>query len=351
MADVAIPEEGDAPPSRLRVRRHWSRRLAVELATLLVALLLLLAIGLVALDTAPGHRWLVDRIAEIETKSGLRFRIGRIEGSIFGESRLRNVQVLDPDGVFLTSPEITVDWLPMAWLTNSLKIDRLEADRLRIERLPKLRPTGRTGPLLPGFDIQIGRLEVRRLEIAEAITGEPRVGRLSGSADIRSGRAKVDLDFSLKGGDRLVARLDAEPDGDRFDIDIRATAPENGLLAALFGSKRPLNLVVDGDGTWTRWRGRAAMELSGRQVARLSLAADSGRYRLGGRLAPAPFLKGKLQRLTTPAIDVRGQGTFRDRQLDGELRLASPALRAVARGGIDLAAGAYRDLRLGVDLL
>ena len=351
MSDVAIHEDEDAPPPRVRLRRHWSRRLANELAALLIALLLLLAMGLVALDTAPGHRWLVDRISEIETKSGLRFRIGRIEGSVFGESRLRNVQVLDPDGVFLTSPEITLDWSPMAWLTNSLRIDRLEADRLRIERLPKLRPTGRTGPLLPGFDIHIGRLEVRRLEIAEAVTGQPRVGRLSGSADIRSGRAKVALDFALKGGDRLVASLDAEPDGDRFDIDIRATAPENGVLAALFGSKRPLDLVVDGDGTWTRWRGRAALDLSGRQVARLSLAADEGSYRLGGRLAPAPFLKGKLQRLTSPVVDVRGQATLRERLLDGELRLASPALRVVARGGIDLAQGAYRDLRLGADLL
>src|SRR5690606_33768003 len=93
MTDVAVREDNDAPPPRVRIRRHWSRRLAGELAALLVALLLLLAIGLVALDTAPGHRWLVDRISEIETKSGLRFRIGRIEGSVFGESRLRNVQV------------------------------------------------------------------------------------------------------------------------------------------------------------------------------------------------------------------------------------------------------------------
>ena len=350
MAEMVVTEGGDAPPP-MRLRRHWSRRLAGEVVTLLVALLLLLGIGLVALDTAPGHRWLVDRIGEIETKSGLRFRIGRIEGSLFGESRLRNVQVLDSDGVFLTSPEITLDWSPLAWLSNSLSIDRLEADRLRLERLPKLRPTGRTGPLLPGFDIRIGRLDIRRLEIAAAVTGEPRVGRLTGSADIRSGRAKVELDGALKGGDRLAVRLDAEPDGDRFDVDVRATAPANGLIAALFGSKRPLSLAIDGDGTWTKWRGQAAMNLSGRPVARLSLAADQGRYRLAGRMAPAPFLKGKLQRLTTPTIAVRGQGTLRARQLDGELRLATPSLRVVARGGVDLADGAYRDLRLGADLL
>ena len=101
-------------PAPLKIKPHWSRRLAGELATLVVALLILLSIGLVALDSAPGHRWLVDRLAAVETKSGLKFRIGRIEGSIFGESRLRNVQILDQRGVFLTSPEITLDWSPMA---------------------------------------------------------------------------------------------------------------------------------------------------------------------------------------------------------------------------------------------
>ncbi len=349
MAEVAI-DHGPAP-APLRIRPHWSRRLAGELATLVVALLILLSIGLVLLDTAPGHRWLVDRIGQIETSTGLRFKIGRIEGSIFGESRLRNVQVLDPQGVFLTSPSVTLDWSPAAWLTNNLKIDRLEADRVRLERLPKLKATGRRGPVLPDFDIRIGRLEIRRLELAPAVTGKAQVGRLSGSADIRSGRAMVRLDGALQGGDRLLVKLDAEPDGDRFDLDVRATAPAGGLLPALFGSKRPLQLAIAGDGSWATWRGQAAMDLSGRPTARLSLAADNGRYRLTGKLAPAPFLKGKLQRLTTPVIDVRGSATFAGRQLDGELRLASPALRAVGRGRIDLAAGAYRDLRLGVDLL
>jgi translocation and assembly module TamB len=351
MAEVAVHEGAPARVPLLRIRRHWAHRLARELATLLVVLMILFSLGLVSLDTAPGHRWLVDRLGEIETKSGLRFKIGRIEGSVFGESRLRNVQVLDTRGVFLTSPEVTLEWSPVAWLTNSLKIERLEADRVRLERLPKLRPTGRKGPVLPDFDIQIRKLEIRRLELAPAVTGKAQAGRLSGSADIRSGRALIKLDSALQGGDRLQLKLDAEPDGDRFDIDVRARAPAGGFLPALFGSKRPLALVIEGDGTWTKWRGRAAMNTSGRPTVRLALAADNGRYRLSGNLAPAPFLKGKLQRLATPVIDVRGDATFKDRLLDGELRLASPSLRAVGRGAVDLADGGYRKLRLGVDLL
>ena len=337
------------PPAR--ERKHWSRRLANELLAMLLALLILLMAGLVLLDSAPGHRWLVDRIAGLETAPGLKIEIGRIAGSVFGTSRLKNVRVSDSKGVFLTAPDIMLDWAPGAWLGNRLHIDRLEAARVTLSRLPALKPTGRTGPILPGFDIHIGRLEVRRLELGSAVTGTSRTGTLAGSADIRSGRALIRLDAAVRGLDRLHLTLDAEPDRDRFDLAARASAPANGLIAALFGSKRPLELEIKGDGRWSRWRGDAAMTLSGRLVARLALAADSGRYRLSGKMAPAPFLKGKLQRLTTPVIDVAGAGTLKARLLDGQLRLSSPSLRAVARGAIHLGANEYRNVRMGVDLL
>ena len=333
------------------VRKHWSRRLLNELLALVLALLLLLVGGLILLDTAPGHRWLVDRIAGLETATGLKIEIGRIEGSVFGNSHLKNVRVSDQKGVFLTSPDILLDWSPGAWIGNRLHIDRVAADKVTLSRLPALKPTGRTGPILPGFDIHIGRLEVKRLELGSAVTGRPQVGALAGSADVRRGRALIRLDVAVKNMDRLHVAIDAEPDRDTFDIEAHARSPENGLLPALFGSKRPLLLDVHGDGRWTHWRGKATMRLSDRPVAALDLAVDSGRYSLSGKLAPAPFLKGRLQRLSSPVIAVKGSGTFNNRLLDGELRLSSPSIRAVARGAVDLGGNAYRQLRMGVDLL
>ena len=117
-------------------RGSWGRRLLNELIALLLSLAILLALGLVLIDTSPGHRFLADRIAGIETATGLNIKIGRIDGSIFGEAHLKNVRVADGEGVFLTSPDILVDWAPFAWLYNSLHIDRLEADKVRLERLP-----------------------------------------------------------------------------------------------------------------------------------------------------------------------------------------------------------------------
>ena len=352
MAEVAAREDpGSGGTASLRLRPHWSRRLANELAAFALALLMLAALGLVLLDTAPGHRWLADRIAALEIRSGLKIEIGRIEGSIFGETRLRNVRVSDPQGVFLTSPEITVDWKPGAWLGNKLHIDRLEAGRVTLRRLPKLRPSGRKGPILPRFDIHIGALRIDRLELGPEVTGVARVGAVSGSADIRSGRMKVRLDGGLKGADRVRLLVDAEPDRDNFDLEADISAPADGLVPRLLGLRQPIDLKIGGDGTWTRWRGRAVLDVAGRRRAALALAADTGRYRLTGNVAPQPFLKGKLLRLSAPVVRVNGQATFANRLLDGELRLASPSLRVAGRGAVDFGAGRYRALRFGADLL
>src|SRR3990170_3138708 len=320
VGESAVELETGVTPAAVRLRRNWAQRLLDELLALLASLFLLLAVGLVLLDTAPGHRFIVDRIGKLETASGLRIQIGRIDGSVFGQSRLRNVRVSDNRGVFLTSPEILLDWSPGAWLYNSLHIDRLEAQRVTLLRLPKLKPSAAKGPLLPGFDIHIGSLKIDRLELQKSVTGVPRVGRVQGSIEIRAGRAMVDLGAALEGnGDRIAIKLDAEPDRDRFDLDARVRAPANGLVPALLGTKQPVDLVIDGQGSWTRWRGSAALDMADRPTARLALAADKGRYRLAGTLAPAQFLKGKLMRLTSPQNRVNGAATPQDPPADGPI--------------------------------
>ena len=351
MAETAITAPSGGEELVVTRRKHWGKRLLTELLVLLLVLMSLALGGLVLLDTSPGHRFIVDRLARVETATGLRFRVARIEGSIYGEARLKGVAVADPQGIFLTSPEITIDWAPGAWLYNNLHIDRLESPQVTLHRLPKLRKTGRKGPILPDFDIHIGRLKIDRLEVARGVAGAARTGSLLGEADIRAGRAMVGLRLAMLDGDKLAARIDAEPDRDRFDLDVRAIAPRDGLIPAIVGLRRPIDLSIEGDGSWRRWRGTARLLVERREAANLALAADGGRYRLRGFLAPAPFLKGKLQRLTAPRVRVEGGATFKDRVLDGQLALASPSLRAVARGAIDLAEGRYDKVSLGADLL
>ena len=90
MAETVLERTGNEKPE-LRLRPDWRWRLLNELFALFVALLFLLAGLLVLLDSAPGHRFIVDQVGRLETASGLQIRIGRIDGSIFGKSQLRNV--------------------------------------------------------------------------------------------------------------------------------------------------------------------------------------------------------------------------------------------------------------------
>ena len=188
------------------------------------------------LDTAPGHRFIVDRIGRLETASGLKIRIGRIDGSIFGKSQLKNVAVSDQRGVFLTSPNIKLDWAPGAWLRNRLAIDSLTAERVTLIRTPQLKPSTKKGPILPGFDIHIGELRINRLDVGPRVGGKARSGSVRGKADVHRGRALVELAAVMNnGGDRLAFRLDAEPDRNRFDVGARVISPANGLVPALVG--------------------------------------------------------------------------------------------------------------------
>ena len=363
MSDAALDDDDAAAAAASRRRRgpgRWASRLAKAIVAAALALMLAAAALVALLDTGPGHRFIVDRIAAMTPASGLRIRIGRIEGSIWGRTRLKDVRVYDPEGLFAESPEIEMDWRPVSFLFNRLLIHELESDLVILHRLPELIEPEQPAPLLPDYDVHVGRFAVAQLRIGEAVTGRERWGGLAGELEIRRGRALVGLEAEIRdpgsgagaaGGDRLALRLDADPGRDRFDLEARVRAPADSVIGAMIGTRRPVALDVTGDGGWSRWRGRARLDISGRRTAQLALAADEGRFRAAGWAAPAPFLTGKLQRLTAPRIRINGNGTFADRRIAGRLSLLSASLRVDARGAIDLARGRYDDVEVAAALL
>jgi translocation and assembly module TamB len=341
-----------APRSHRRRGRRWASGLAKWTVGTLLALIAAAAAFLLFLDTDAGHRFLTDRVSALSPSSGLKIRIGRIDGSIWNETRLRDVRVYDTGGLFAESPRIDVEWRPLQWIANRLVIDDLQSDLLILHRLPRLVPSEEPRPILPGFDVRVGRLRIAQLRLERGIAGPQRVASVEGEADIRRGRALVNLRAAMRGGgDKLALLIDAEPDRDRFDLDVRLDAPANGIAANLSGLNRPITLRVGGEGSWSSWRGQGTLDLSGRRTANLALAARSGVYTLAGRVAPAQFWTGKKARLSAPFVTVAARSTFRDRRLDGSLSLRSAALKLEARGAVDLARSAFDDVRIAADLL
>ena len=317
---------------------------------LAAVVLLIVASGLL-LDTGIGHRWLAARIGGVETASGLRFGVGRIDGSIYGDAQLSGVRVYDLDGLLFDVPAARLDWRPLRWLSNRLDIETLSVPQATLLHAPHTRPGRQGGSILAGFDLQIGALRIDRLHLAPRVLGTARDGRLTGRAEVRAGRALVALDADLAGSDRLRLRLDAAPDRNRFDLDVAARGAADGALARLSGFAQSVALDVSGEGAWTQWRGKAVARLGAARVVDLALAVDAGRYRLSGTLAPAAFLHGKLQRLTSPRIEVSGDATLADRQLTGALSLRSPSIALRAVGVVDLAKSGFRDVRVTGQLL
>ncbi len=342
----------EAIPVHRRRRRRWIGAAAKGLVGAVIGLLIGAAALLVFLDTDAGHRFLADRIAAHSPRSGLKIRIGRIDGSIWSKTQLKDVRAYDPSGLFLESARIDIAWRPLAWLGNRLVIDDLRSHFVILHRLPKLVPAEEPQPILPGLDVRIGRLRIAQLRLEPRVAGQRRMASIAGEADIRSGRALVDLNAVVRrGGDRLSLLIDAEPDRNHFDVDVQLGAPANSVVGGMLGTKRPIMLRIEGDGRWSAWAGRARLDVSGRRSADLSLRAADGIYSLWGRLAAQHLVGGKIGRLTAPVVLVNARSTLEDRRLDGTLSLRSSALKVEMRGIVDLARSRFADVRIGADLL
>ncbi len=319
---------------------------AVGGAVLLCAFLLWIA------DTSIGHRILADRIAALSPASGLKIRIGRIEGSIYSNARLKDVRLYDPEGMFLHVSDAGLQWTPAGWLANRLDITTLKIPSATLHKLPKLRPTRVRASILPGFDIRIGRLAVDRLVLEPAVTGRSRrVGHVLAQADIRRGRALVRVRADTAAGDRLLVLLDAEPDGNRFDLEARLNAPEGGVFGQVIGTAKPFALNISGEGLWARWHGKLQGMVAGANVAELQLTNRMGRFDLDGTLKLASITRGKLQRLSSPRLHISGNGTLADRKLKGGVRLSSSALTTEISGVADLAANRFSPMNIDAHLL
>ena len=319
------------------------------LALLAVAVLAGAAIWIA--DTSVGHRFIADRIAALAPKNGLRIRVGRIDGSIYGRTRVTGLKLYDSRGLFFESGMVALDWHPGAWLANTLDIDRFEAPSATLHRMPALTPSKTPQPILPSFDIRVGRLAIDRLTLGPGVVKPARVARIIGTADIRDGRALVDLDAKATGGDRIAIKLDSAPDRNVFDVGATIDAPRDGALAAMIGVKRPLALRIDGDGSWTDWRGDLIARSGTSELARLALTARQGRYDLNGIVRPSLLASGRAAALAAPQMRLVGNAKVANRRIDTHLAIASPALALGANGFIDLATSSFDAMRLDARLL
>ncbi|MBM3927621.1 MAG: hypothetical protein FJ335_04065, partial [Sphingomonadales bacterium] len=340
-------------------RRPLWQTIAKWIAIVIAGLALLLVAVVLGLNTQPGRRFVADRIAGYTMANGINVQVGRIDGSLYGDMRLRNVRVRDQRGVFLTSPELHLDWRPFAFVRNHVDIRQLASPLISMSRLPELKPvpSDPNAPLLPDIDIDVNRLAIERIDLAPAVSGARRLAQVAGRVHIADRRAQVQLDGrtltgpGIAGGDRVAIRLDAVPEANRFDLALNLQAPADGLVAGMASLDAPLTLAVDGRGDWRRWTGRAVSTLGGNSLADLRIEGRDGRFVVRGTTQPGLYLQGPVERLTSPRLDIAIDAAFDQRVADTKLLLRSSALQVTGDGKIDLGNSQFSNFRATAMLL
>ncbi|NNM78168.1 hypothetical protein HJG53_14825 [Sphingomonas sp. ID1715] len=324
-----------------------ARRIALWAGGILLALAALVGLALLGLNTDPGRRFIADKIAGFSTASGLRFQVGRIEGSIYGRMVLRDLRVSDTKGVFATAPRIDLDWRPFAYVRSHVDIRSATAPLVTLMRMPVLKPvpSDPNAPILPDLDIDIGRLKVDRLVLEPPVAGQRRVASIEGSARIADRRAQVRANAVVQGGgDRLRLMLDAVPDDNKLDIDAQLTAPAGGVVATMAGLNQPLQAQIAGRGSWQAWNGRVQAALGGQSLADLALTARNGSFTLRGPTRPSLY-NPALVRLG-PVLNVDASASVDKRIADTRFALRSDALSVDGQGEVDLAHSRFGALRI-----
>ena len=341
--------EDQAPETVVvETRRPLWQRIVKWIGIAIAALMLLVVAIVLGINTDPGRRFVADQIGGYTTASGLNIKVGRIDGSLYGRMILRDVRVSDPKGVFLTSPELDVDWRPFAFISNHVDVRSVAAQLITMQRNPELKETppedqDPNAPILPDLDIDINKLSVARLVLEPAVAGARHIARIDGAAHIADRRAQLQVALDtlrgqgVAGGDTARLTLDAVPDDNKLDLNLRLAAPANGAVAQIAGLKQPLTATITGAGSWASWRGKALATLGGGELANLDLTANDGRIRVNGLTRPGLYLEGPVERLTAPALRIEADTRLAERRADTRIKLTSDALSVDAGGLIDLA--------------
>jgi len=333
-------------------RRSLPIRLLRWLAIALAVLAGLVALFLIGINTPPGKDYVKRQVEGLEFENGLEIGIGRLEGSLYGNLVIRDLELSDPQGVFASAQRVTLDWRPFAFIGNRLDIRSLSSPELRLERLPEFAETPPDdAPLLPGFDIDIDRLVIDRIVVGEAITGTRRVLTLKGEAHVEEGRAQIAADLATlpvedasgpeRAGDRLALLLDAAPEENRLDIELDLSAPQDGVIAALAGLSEPLEAQLTGEGDWAKWDGRLVADLAGEELARLGLSARDGTFAIDGTARAARLFEGTPANLLAPALAIDLTADFDGSAAQVAGTLGSDAFRLEAEGGVDIGASTF----------
>ena len=301
-------------------------RRALKWAGILLLVLILLPVVLVGgvlvfANTSPGQA----TIARLAAQYVPGLTIEGLHGGLPFGPRIDRITMADARGTYLTVEDAVLDVDLGALLRREVRIRRLYAGRLDFERLPEStapapepQPSegGSLIPSLPQLPVGLAleALEVKRLEIGQAVAGMP--AALNLQAGGRLGDDGAFLGVKARRLD-MPGALDADvalAPGQRVKLNVSYDEPAGGMVAGLLGlppAPGSARITLDGPAEGAALTLRAAIgdALKAQADGTLALPATGGLGLVAKGdvqapgLLPAPVTGGDF------AVDLRPEGS------------------------------------------
>lgn len=232
-----------------------------------LVLLLIVVVGgtVVALQTDPVQRRLAGLIEDAASSpDGLQVRIGAIEGTLPVEIRLRDLELGDPEGRWLSVDRARLAWRPLDLLQGRLTVEAIELGIMAVDRLPALPPgpeedAGGGGlPRLP-VGVVVEDLSIDEVALAEPVLGEAARLSVDGSARLVSPEEGLSAELSVERLDGVTGALSAQltyrPEAESLAVTVALEEPAGGVVAraAQLPGLPPVILSVTGSGPLDDW--------------------------------------------------------------------------------------------------
>lgn len=266
---------------------RWLKRLLLGLLILFLFLCLVTAGLVVALNTTSGQRLAVSQI----NKFGHNYvHLNGLSGRFPSSLRVSGLELLDPQGIWLTADQIRLDWSPLALIRRHLSVQSLTAQTIDVLRLPSYpsNPTKNknTSFSLPHVSVTLEKLEINALNLAPAVAGQAMTLHVTGHAALPNfHRANIALDATTSpdlGTYHLAGTLNPQT----VSLDLFVNEPPHGLIGHFLDPKAPQKLTI----TATLKGPRDQAKLNG------ALALGPAALSFGGHLNLSE---------TTPAADIQ----------------------------------------------
>ena len=262
-------------------------RLAFNIVLIFGALLIgaVIVTWLYFVHTPPGREFLKTR-AESAAQQIVRdqlqseLTIGELENGLPGRIAINDITLSADGEVWFEADRAVMVWNPFALMNRKVLIREFTLQDADLYALPPERPQPEEEtedePFslpqeLPWIDIE--RITISPLRLAEGIAGEPRTIRAEGRFSTADNRLSSDLTVTTGDNDDLVRAL-VKTQRRILTVDLTARSSEDGLINYYLDAGGPVDIALTGKGPLERWAGTLEADAAAYGTAELEFTGD-----------------------------------------------------------------------------